>query len=57
MQSKWTDGEVMPQQLVDVLENSLDEAESDSDSVELDGRETVEGMSTDSDSDSDDDSD
>ena len=55
MQPKWTDGEVMPQQLVDFLE-SIDKADSDSE-IEMDESDLIEGVLTESESDSEDDSD
>ena len=32
MQPKWTDGEVMPKELVDILEESIGDSDTDTDS-------------------------
>ena len=56
MQPKWTDGVVMPWQLVDILketiENDIGESYCESDS-ELDESDLIEGMGSDSDRESD----
>jgi len=56
MQLKWTDGEVMPKELVDILEESIGDSHIDTDSeIELEDNDLIVGVSTDSGSDSDDD--
>ena len=56
MQPKWTDGEVMPKELVDILEESIVDSDIDTGSeIELEDNDLIVGMSTDSGSDSDDD--
>jgi len=56
IQPKWTHGEVMPKELVDILEESIGDSDTDTDSeIELEDNDLIVGMSTDSGSDSDDD--